>query len=285
MVAIGMVVLAAIIWGLIGPLTHIFTYSPELYSAIRFMVPTITLYFYFAHRYRKWIWFRFTPVLSIISILNIIRVGLFFLALSLAPISYIIFFLYLWPIFAMFLAVPILKERLTVISLSLGLLALAGSLVMQVPYGFHWHSALLWAGLIMALSAFANALSVVMITVERSRYSPMEIIFYQNGFGTVVGLLYLITARPHLGAFDVGYLVFYGFMIGIVSFYLYYGALSVIDTKIAFILSYIELIVAFVLGITILHESIHPISLVGGAIILIAVLMSLLFRKQPEPEL
>lgn len=280
-----MVVLAAIIWGMIGPLTHIFIYSPVLNSAVRFIVPGLVLYGYFALKNKKWMWFRYSPKMTAISLLNIVRVGTFFLAMSLAPISYIIFFLYLWPIFAMFLAVPILKEKLTFFGLGMGILAFLGSVIMQVPYGFHWNSMLMWAGLIMTVSAFTNALSVVMITVERARYSPMEIIFYQNGFGTVAGILYLLITRPNLGGFDIAYLTGYGFVIGIVSFYLYYGALGKIDTKLALILTYVELIVAFLLGITLLHEKIHYISLIGGGIIAITVGVTLLNQQRPKVEI
>jgi len=272
------IVIAATLWGLIGPLTHLVIFPAWIYAAFRLMVPTLFLYVYFAVQKRDWKWPRFNKSMILLSGLNVFRIGFYFLALSLAPVSHVIFFLYLWPIITIVLNAWHIKKGIRTSTVIAGIVAITGLILVQIPYGISLTSKALQGGLLMLVVAIISAVSIVIIKDQSNRYSPMETVFYQNSFGGVIAIVTLSFLKPTLSVPDLSFLTLFALIIGVFTFFLYYRALKKTDTAIAMILSYTELFVSATAGVLILKEPLTLPSFLGGLLIFIVVIGLPIYR-------
>jgi drug/metabolite transporter (DMT)-like permease len=92
-------------------------------------------------------------------------------------------------------------------------------------------------------------------------------IFYQNIVGAVLFIPFLI-GLPTAEIDHLATGIFYGFLIGIIVFKLFFFGLKYLEASTATTLMYLEVITAVLLGHFILDEKLTWNILVGGALIL-----------------
>jgi drug/metabolite transporter (DMT)-like permease len=190
--------------------------------------------------------------------------------------------LYLYPIFVALLAGLLLREPLaSAKKLALGL-ALTGTALAVGPVGGQAPGILLAAG-----SALLYAIYILVGTDVSRRVSPVQssaVIFAAAGIGN--GIL-MMAAGPHLPATGRGWAAIAGLVVitTLLPVMAFLAGLKRIGPTNAAMLSTLEPVVTVLLAGWWLHERLTPLTLLGGGLILTAVLLTIHgeVRRSPSP--
>jgi drug/metabolite transporter (DMT)-like permease len=196
-------------------------------------------------------------------------------AIKYASAGLVALLLYLYPTIVAILSVIFLKEKLNRLKvIALGLATLGAALTAN-PQGGEWR------GILLALSA-AGIYSIYIIVgagVMRQVSAVQSSMVIFASAGLVFGALTAISG-PHWPVTSVGWLAVAGVtliatVVAVVSFL---AGLKLIGPTDASMLSTLEPVVTILLAALLFGEMLQPISLLGGGLILVAVL--LLTRSQ-----
>lgn len=191
-------------------------------------------------------------------------------ALKYASAGLVALLLYLYPTFVTLLAVVVLKEPFTgVKGLALGL-ALMGTALAVGPL-----SGQALGVLFAVTSAALYAIYIIIGTDVMKSVSPVQssaVIFATAGIGNTV--LMMVTG-PHLPATGRGWAAIAGLVVitTLIPVVAFLAGLKRIGPTNAAMLSTLEPVVTVVLASWLLHETLTPVTLLGGGLILTAVLM------------
>ncbi len=191
-------------------------------------------------------------------------------ALKYASAGLVALLLYLYPTFVTLLAVVLLKEPFTgVKGLALGL-ALMGTALAVGPL-----SGQALGVLFAVTSAALYAIYIIIGTDVMKSVSPVQssaVIFATAGIGNTV--LMMVTG-PHLPATGRGWAAIAGLVVitTLIPVVAFLAGLKRIGPTNAAMLSTLEPVVTVVLASWLLHEMLTPVTLLGGGLILTAVLM------------
>lgn len=191
-------------------------------------------------------------------------------ALKYASAGLVALLLYLYPTFVTLLAVVVLKEPFTgVKGLALGL-ALMGTALAVGPL-----SGQALGVLFAVTSAALYAIYIIIGTDVMKSVSPVQssaVIFATAGIGNTV--LMMVTG-PHLPATGRGWAAIAGLVVitTLIPVVAFLAGLKRIGPTNAAMLSTLEPVVTVVLASWLLHEMLTPVTLLGGGLILTAVLM------------
>lgn len=202
-------------------------------------------------------------------------------ALKYASAGLVALLLYLYPIIVMLLSALFLRERITRAKVIALVLALIGLALTVGPEGGQI------AGILLAISA-AVIYSVYIIVGAgvMKQVSPIQsstVIF--AAAGAVSGTLMLIDG-PNLPTTSTGWLVVLGIVLipTILAIVTFLAGLERIGPTNASMLSTLEPVVTVLLSVLLLGEVLQPITLLGGALILIAVVvLTRAEMRLPEP--
>lgn len=179
-------------------------------------------------------------------------------------------FLYLYPVFVALLAVLLLHEQFTRIkALALGT-ALIGTTLTVDPAGGQV------LGMLLAITgAVIYSFYIVVGTQVLKRVSVFQssaVIFASAGAAS--GVLMLLNG-PHLPASNTGWIVMGAIVLlaTVMPVAAFLGGLERVGPTNAAMLSTLEPVVTVILGALWLHERLRPVSLLGGLLILGAVLL------------
>lgn len=191
-------------------------------------------------------------------------------ALKYASAGLVALLLYLYPAFVALLSALVLREQITGLKGLALALALVGTALTVGPSGGQA------AGILLAISA-AVIYSVYIIVgagvmKQVSAIQSSSVIFASAG--AVYGLL-MVANQPHLpasatGWIVIGLLVLIATVVPVVTFL---AGLERIGATNAAMLSTLEPVVTVLLAALLLGEALEPIALLGGALILVAVLL------------
>jgi len=191
-------------------------------------------------------------------------------ALKYASAGLVALLLYLYPTFVTLLAVVVLKEPFTgVKGLALGL-ALMGTALAVGPL-----SGQALGVLFAVTSAALYAIYIIIGTDVMKSVSPVQssaVIFATAGIGNTV---LLMVTGPHLPATGRGWAAIAGLVVitTLIPVVAFLAGLKRIGPTNAAMLSTLEPVVTVVLASWLLHEMLTPVTLLGGGLILTAVLM------------
>lgn len=188
------------------------------------------------------------------------------------------FLLYLAPLLATGLGSILLRERLKPINAALLALAFIGCLFIlefkvslrveeSSEYFYGIASALLYA-----------------LFITANRHIPQEVsvlarVFYQLLFGTLVILPFAGIAKMNLSYADLYWLVAIGFFQGFLASTLMISAIKFLQVQEYATISYLEPVIATIVGIVFLSEPLSLLQVVGGGIIMLSNLTQILFVK------
>lgn len=205
----------------------------------------------------------------------------YFTALNFASSGLVALLLYLYPMFVLLLSVVILRERVTGFKwLALGL-ALAGTALTVGPAGGQWVGILLAVLAAMIYSVYIIVGAQVLKQV--SAFQSSTVIFASAGVAS--GGLMLINGA-HWPATGAGWAVVVGIVLlaTVLPVVTFLAGLKRIGPTNAAMLSVLEPVVTVLLSAVLLGETLQPLSLLGGGLILVAVLLLTHGEfRQPDP--
>lgn len=204
---------------------------------------------------------------------------LYLTAINYASTGLVALLLYLYPLFVTILSVVVLKEKITPVKLIALILALIGTAFTVGPAGGQL------TGILMAIAgAIVYSIYIIVGTDVMKHVSAVQsstVIFASAG--TVYGLLTLFNG-VHLPASNLGWFAMLGIIVicTIIPVVTFLAGLERIGPTNAAMLSVLEPVVTVLLAAWLFGEKLMPISMVGGGLILTAVI--LLTRAELKKE-
>ncbi len=256
-----------------------FTVDPLTLSGARAVVAFLVTLAYLALFRRRPLRARLRelPFLAAFGVFGLAAVHFtYFKTISLTNVATAILLEYLAPILVLLVSVTFLGERLTwalpagvalsVAGTALMVGALGGGGLMVTPAGIAWGLA----------SAFFFALYTVMGKYASPRYSPWTLLVYGLGAASLFWIVVMggpwrileLLTRP-AGLIAVGYVAVFSTVLPFAAFL---KALHYIDATKASVTATLEPAVAGVLAFALLGEKLAPVQLVGGVLVLVAIL-------------
>lgn len=201
------------------------------------------------------------------SSINAIRLYLYLIAFIYTSIGNAVVLFYTYPLFVTAIEILFLKRKIKKVQLFLLTLAFIGIIITYLgkPFSFQSRD---FIGMFAAIGASVGyAVTVIIFKSESLNYSQNKMIFYQNIVGSIVFIPFLISL-PTAEISHVGTGIFYGILIGIVVFKLFFFGLKYLTAATATTLMYLEVVSAILLGYFVLNEKLTWNTLIGGAFIL-----------------
>jgi drug/metabolite transporter (DMT)-like permease len=209
----------------------------------------------------------------------------FFVALTLAPAGLVALLLYLHPALVAVLAVLFLHERMSAAKLVAMIVALAGMTLTVLPALAGEGSAAfprLPAGVALGIAAACiYAIYIVVGTRLTARVAPLPLATVVTAAAALVFLAGSVIAGPRLPASPTGWLAVLGIALvsTVAAITLFFAGLALVGPTQASTLSTIEPLFTVLLAAVLLGETIAPVQLAGGALILAA---AVLLARAPQ---
>lgn len=261
------IILCALIAGNNGVLIkYMDSFSTGTIAFFRTMVPILVLSPVlfsrstpiFTGNYKRMLW---------ASALNVGRLYLYLMAFIYTSIGNAIVLIYSWPIFVFLIESNYYKRALKKQQVFLLLLAFSGMFVTYADKSFSFGDNDMIGMVAAVLSALGYAITVVMFKSESANYSQEQIIIFQNLVSSVFFLPFVFFL-PEVQWSQIGIGVFYGLLIGIGVFKLFFYGLKYLSAATASGLMYLEIISAIALGYLVLDENLGLNTAIGGLLIL-----------------
>lgn len=203
------------------------------------------------------------------STINVARIYLYLVAFIFTSIGNAVVLFYSWPIFVFIFETVYSNKPFKTKHVALLSLAFAGLVITYSSKAFSFGNEDIIGMVAAVLSAITYAVTILMFKSESQRYSKEQTIVYQNLVGAFFFIPFLFFI-PEASLDQLGVGVFYGFLIGIVVFKLFFYGLKYLEASTASSLMYLEVVSAMVLGYFILDEKVMLNTFIGGALILVS---------------
>ncbi|OGH93847.1 MAG: hypothetical protein A2538_03220 [Candidatus Magasanikbacteria bacterium RIFOXYD2_FULL_41_14] len=264
------VMFAASFGGFVGVLVKWLNLPTLSTTFFRLAVPTIIIFVYLKINHFK-IWHGNYKIMSLASLLNAVRIFLYYFAYLHASVAYGVVILYLYPVFMALWGFIFLKEKITWQSVGMVVLAFGGTvLIYSGKLGGFSPGDLLGMGA-MLLSGFIFSLTMLIYKKQTPNYTPPEIIFWQNFVGGVgSAILVCFYGLNASWAVAGSAFVYYGLVIGIFTFWLFFYGLKHLTLSQYSVLAYIEVISAVGFAVMFLGEKLTLNFGLGSVMILAA---------------
>ncbi len=272
------IILAATIGGASGIFIKLIDLPATTITFFRMAVPVIILLGYL--HYKGIRLFRGNyRMMMLASVLNALRMFLFFVGYLYASIGNAVIILFTWPIFGTLFSAIFLKEKVSVRTSILIGLAFLGIVTMYVDTEISFGNEDFIGMAAMLFSAIFFAITAVIFKQKLKVYSRTETIFYQNLVGAVAFLPFVFINTPIPSALQMGAASFYGILIGIVAFMMFFYALKRLKISHYALFTYWEVIAALFFSLLFFGEDITWNMVLGGGLILAT---GILLRKRTE---
>ncbi len=270
------VIAAAIMAGASGVFVKYMEMPATSMSFVRMFLPTALLGA--TMLYKSIPFFRGNyPLMLGASVLNALRMFLFFNAFIYSTIGKVVLILFTWPIFVTIFSAIFLRESITRRTIFLLALSFSGIVLVYANEELSLQSND-FIGLSAALgTAMLYAITVVMFKKESGNYTRTEIIFYQNLVGVFVFLPFILWTRPWPSTQDIVLSSSHGLFMGIIGFHFFFYGLRHLKASVASLLAYIEIVSAMLFSTFLLKEPITTNMIAGGVLIVVS---SLFVRRQ-----
>ncbi|OHD45945.1 MAG: hypothetical protein A2Y29_16615, partial [Spirochaetes bacterium GWE2_31_10] len=262
------VIFAAAIWGLTGVFVKLLNIHPLFVTFFRVSSPAIALLAYFLIKREKEA-FVFNTILTTTSIMNTVRLFLYFAAFSLTGIGNTVILFYTYPVWAVIMSALFLKEKVNKYLLLMLPVAFTGMILVFLNKSFSFNNKDFPGMICAVLSAILFAFMMILTKKVTVTSSNMKIIFHQNIITMIIILpfIFLVPSYPTFRQINIG--IVYGILIGLIGFLFFYSGLKKLDTSVVSILSYFEIVSAVFFGIVFLGEIVTWNIIVGGLLIVL----------------
>lgn len=250
-------------------------------SFIRTAIPTLILGLWMMWKSIPFFRGNYRVMLSA-SILNSVRMYLFFTAYIYTSIGNAVIISYTWPIFVTILSVIFLKEVVSKREIMLLVMAFVGIIIVYAnkPLTFENRD---FIGMTAALGmAAVYATTVILFKKESQNYSRWELIFYQNFASAFIFLPFILINQPLPTSFDITIAGSHAIFLGIIGFSFFFYGLRRLKASTASMIAYIEIISALCFSVFWMKEELTANMIAGGVLIVISTM--LLRKKEPNKE-
>ena len=210
-----------------------------------------------------------TKILVLASVINAVRTYFFLLAFVYTSVGNAVVLFYVYPLFITIIETLIYKTPIKRNQILLMLLAFAGIAVTYADKEFSFASRDFIGMLAAVLAALGYAFFVCIFKRQTHDCNRNQLLFYQNIAGALLFLPFLFGVQQvELAHIGIG--VFYGLLIGIVQFSLFFFGLKHLNATTAASLMYLEVLSAVILSFLILDEQLSWNTYLGGSFILLS---------------
>lgn len=210
-----------------------------------------------------------TKMLLLASVINAVRTYFFLLAFVYTSVGNAVVLFYVYPLFITIIETLIYKTPIKRNQILLMLLAFAGIAVTYADKEFSFESRDFIGMLAAVLAALGYAFFVCIFKRQTQDCNRNQLLFYQNIAGAVLFLPFLFGVQ-NVELAHVGIGIFYGLLIGIVQFSLFFFGLKQLNATTAASLMYLEVLSAVILSFLILNEQLSWNTYLGGGLILLS---------------
>ena len=285
-IGIGMILMAAVMWGTIGTLTRFLTqfgFSSLSLIFYRAFFTALIMFVYILCKDRSLLKIRLRDVWMFVGsgILSFFLFNVcYMLSIGMNSLAVSAILLYTSPVFVMLFSVVLFRERFSAkkgIALLLAvfgcvLVSLGGAVTMSLP------------GLLLGLaSGLGYALYSIFGTIALRRYHTVTITFYTFLFAALAGLfvadfpvvLPIFAQRPEM----IAVIFLFSVWVTVLPYLLYTTGMSYNNATVASIVSCIEPVVAAVLGFALFSERLSFVGITGILMVLGAIVLLNLKKK------
>ena len=203
------------------------------------------------------------------STINVARIYLYLVAFIFTSIGNAVVLFYSWPIFVFIFETLYFKKPIRTKQVALLLLAFAGLVITYSNKAFSFENEDIIGMVAAVLSAITYAVTVLMFKSESQNYTKEQIIVYQNVVSAFFFIPFLFF-MPNAPIDQMGVAVFYGLLIGIGVFGLFFYGLKFLPASTVSSLMYLEVVGAIILGYLILNEKLTIHTIIGGSLIVVS---------------
>ncbi|MEH7338657.1 DMT family transporter [Priestia megaterium] len=183
------------------------------------------------------------------------------------------------PVFTVILSVFFLHEKMTVLKASGMIVAIIGVLLVTTSNNQQSFQLSINAGyLLMILSTLNWAIYSVLLKRLHIRLPSLVVTFYMCLIGFTLTTPFLVRNKgwemmPFLTNVEWAHLLFLGVFVSGVAYWYWAKALEVLEASQVSVFLYLEPVATLVTAILLLQEKIIPVSILGGIIIIIGVIL------------
>ena len=183
------------------------------------------------------------------------------------------------PIFAVILSLLFLHEKMNITKAVGMVLAITGVLIVtSTRSGQSFHFAMNLGFLLMILSTLNWAIYSVLLKSLKIPYPPLVITFYMCLLGLILTTPFIIRNRGWenltlLDQTEWAHLLFLGVFVSGIAYWYWGKALEVLEASKVSMFLYLEPLATLVAAVLLLHEKVLLISVIGGIIIIIGVVV------------
>ena len=260
------ILMAATIWGSNGVFIRYLNFPPTTLSFFRLAVPTLLIYIYFTVKKTKMLKGNRQLMLTA-SLLNALRILLYFIGFTLTSIGNAVILLYMYPIYTVILESKLLNEKIDAKTRGLIATSFLGMVLVFLNKGLTFSGRSLLGMIAVSMSAIIWGWVVVILKREVHNYTDLEKIFYQNLVGAFLFLPFLFFYPfPSLAFSLIG--IGQAALIGVIGFVLFFAGLKKVSVSVATALCYIEVASAIALA-AIFYKEIPSLNVIIGGFIII----------------
>lgn len=285
------VALAAVMWassGTAGKALFTGGMTPFELVQIRVTVSTVLLLIVFGIRFRQFfrirlkdLWYFFLLGGVVMALVQMT----YFYTISKIQVAAAIFLQYLAPVMVAFFSIFFWKERLTLTKFAALLLSLGGCYLVVGGYNLH----LLKMNQLGIFAGVSSALLFAAYTLAGEkgmhRYSPWTVLFYSFLFATITWHTFYTPFQYFRSTFTPAQwgLIFYVSIVGtVLPFGLFFVGVNYVRSTRASITSTLEPISAALFAYLFLGESLQPVQMAGGAMVVTAIVVLQMKNEKDE---
>ena len=212
-------------------------------------------------------------LLIIRSLICVFSIILYYKSFKMLDIGAAVSLRYLAPVFSIFVALIILKNKLHPINIITSILAIT-SVVLICIFSSNFNI----EGILIALfAAFLLSISWVLVSKIGSNDSPIVIVFYLSFFCVVVGIVssnyYSVWNLESLN-FNMIFKMFFLGIFGYLGQYYSTKAFQIGNPRDVAPFRYFEILVSMILGVLFVNESYNLISIIGSLLLIFSLMIT-----------
>jgi drug/metabolite transporter (DMT)-like permease len=183
------------------------------------------------------------------------------------------------PVFTVILSVFFLHEKMTVLKASGMIVAIIGVLLVTTASNQQSFQPSINVGyLLMILSTLNWAIYSVLLKRLHIQLPSLVVTFYMCLIGFILTTPFLVRSKgweimPSLTSVEWAHLLFLGVFVSGVAYWYWAKALEVLDASQVSVFLYLEPVATLITAILLLQEKIIPVSILGGVIIIMGVIL------------
>ena len=216
-----------------------------------------------------------------LGVLLAIHWSVFFLSVQVSTVAVGLLSYSSFPVFTAFLEPAFFRKRLDLFNVLFAGICLLG--VFLIVPRFVWSDAVFRGGLYGLAAGLTFAVLSIINRMLTARHDSVKIAFWQDSIAALALLPFLFILRPALTGKDLGLLLFLGIICTAGAHTLFIEAMRRQTAQTASIISSLEPVYGIALAYLFLREIPAPRTLLGGAVILAAVIVISLRALRPSP--